>query len=484
MALSSDVRRLYNKWVANTGWPKRLDSLEISGVRGWRGQKIDFKFPIVAVVGENGAGKSTILQCAATVYQPPENATPPERGYYPTDFLPDTMWDTLKGAGIGYTVRQGNEFRTDGMKKLQRWRGYSKRPRRHVHYIDLSRVQPISERVGYLRLANPQLTQASVSEWDSKRVASLSHIMGRDYQSARSSITSADPKRAVPVLKVSGIENSGFHHGAGELTMEDFLQIDFQPTSLVLIDEIETSLHPRVQRRLMRWLAERARQHDLQIIVTTHSPYILGELPPEARVYIMNTFPHKTVVTGISPEFAMSQMDDENYPECDVYVEDERSGNMLREIVVKYAPTIIQRCEITPYGAASAGYVLGGMVAQERFKRPTCVFVDGDQEAKDGCHVLPGDEAPERVVFGGLKEKNWCDLSSLLSRDFSLVADACAQAMTFDDHHEWVRLSANKLLVSGDVLWQQMCSSWAAHCLSTDDAAKIVTPISDSLSQI
>jgi hypothetical protein len=157
---------------------------------------------------------------------------------------------------------------------------------------------------------------------------------------------------------------------------------------------------------------------------------------------------------------------------------------LLREVVVKYAPMIIQRCEITPYGAASAGYVLGGMVAQDRFKRPTCVFVDGDQEAKNGCHVLPGDEAPERVVFGGLKEKNWCDLSSLLSRDFSLVADACAQAMTFDDHHEWVRLAANKLLVSGDVLWQQMCSSWAAHCLSTDEAAKVVNPISDSLSQI
>jgi predicted ATP-dependent endonuclease of OLD family len=94
-------------------------------------------------------------------------------------------------------------------------------------------------------------------------------------------------------LKTSGIENSGFHHGAGELTMEDFLQVELQSTSLVLIDEIETSLHPHVQRRLMRWLAERARQLDLQIIMTTHSPYILSELPPEARVYIMSTTPEK-----------------------------------------------------------------------------------------------------------------------------------------------------------------------------------------------
>jgi energy-coupling factor transporter ATP-binding protein EcfA2 len=274
MALSSDVRRLYNKWAANTGWPKRLDALEISGVRGWNGQKIEFKFPIVAIVGENGAGKSTILQCAASVYQPPENAAAEERGYYPTHFLPETWLDKLKGASIGYTVRQGTQSLTDGMKKLERWRGYvySKRPRRHVHYIDLSRVQPIAERVGYFRLANPQLKEASALAWDDKRVAALSHIMGRTYEGARLAVTSGDSKRGIPVLKTSGIENSGFHHGAGELTMEDFLQVELQSTSLVLIDEIETSLHPRVQRRFMRWLAERARQLDLQIIMTIIRP--------------------------------------------------------------------------------------------------------------------------------------------------------------------------------------------------------------------
>jgi hypothetical protein len=118
----------------------------------------------------------------------------------------------------------------------------------------------------------------------------------------------------------------------------------------------------------------------------------------------MSTTPEKTVVTGISPEFAMSQMDDENYPECDVYVEDDRSGDLVKEILVKFAPAIVQRCEFTPHGAASAGYVLGQMDHEKRFKRPTKVFVDGDQEQRPGCIILPGDEAPERVVFSDLKK--------------------------------------------------------------------------------
>jgi hypothetical protein len=198
----------------------------------------------------------------------------------------------------------------------------------------------------------------------------------------------------------------------------------------------------------------------------------------------MNTSGQKTVVTGISPEFAMSQMDDENYPECDIYVEDDRAADLIREILVKFAPTIVQRCQFTPYGAASAGFVLGQMNNDRRFKRPTIVFVDGDQEDRSGCIVIPGDEAPERVVFGNLKDKSWGNLATQLSRDYSSVADACNQAMTFDDHHEWIRLAASKLLVSGDLLWQQMCAEWAATSITDDVALKITQPIQDALSRI
>jgi len=77
---------------------------------------------------------------------------------------------------------------------------------------------------------------------------------------------------------------SGFHQGAGETTVAELLEADLPQYSLVLIDEIESSLHPRAQRRLLRDLAERCRERQLQIILTTHSPYILEELPAEARL--------------------------------------------------------------------------------------------------------------------------------------------------------------------------------------------------------
>ena len=70
MASSSSIRRLTAKFKTGQGWPKRLERLSIHGLRGWTGQEFVMNYPIMAVVGENGVGKSTVLQCAASVYQP------------------------------------------------------------------------------------------------------------------------------------------------------------------------------------------------------------------------------------------------------------------------------------------------------------------------------------------------------------------------------------------------------------------------------
>jgi len=84
---------------------------------------------------------------------------------------------------------------------------------------------------------------------------------------------------SVPVSGYSGNVYSGFHQGAGETVLAELLQVEIQQNSIVLIDEVESSLHPRLQRRLIRDLAELARLLELQIVVTAHSPTVLDELP-------------------------------------------------------------------------------------------------------------------------------------------------------------------------------------------------------------
>src|SRR5664279_2513265 len=115
MPISDEVRKLAAKWGTGTGWPKRLEWLEITGLRGWSGQRFNFGFPIVAVVGENGVGKSTVLQCAASIYrQPPERKA---AGRYASEFFPDTAWEQIKDAMIRYSVREGTRPIVSNVRK-------------------------------------------------------------------------------------------------------------------------------------------------------------------------------------------------------------------------------------------------------------------------------------------------------------------------------------------------------------------------------
>ncbi len=485
MSSSREMRRLKAKWDQSTGWPKRLDYLEIDGIRGWDGQRIEFNFPIVAIVGENGTGKSTILQCAAATYQPPD-AKEKLNNWFASDFFPKTIWEDSMRASIRYAVREGTKPNNGSIRKPgERWRGNPERPKRAVTYVDLRRLQPIVARTGYSKLAKDATEELSAERFDPKRLDRFSAIMGRKYQGARMALTDADKNRDVPIFtdtaKKDDCTYSGYHAGAGQMTIAEFLRLDPPKNSILLIDEIETSLHPRAQRRLIRDLAEICRENDLQIIVTTHSPYILAELPIEARIYLMRGQTGRHVMTGVSPEFAMTKMDEYPHPECEIYVEDDRASVMLREIIVAHSKSLIDRCAMIPFGQASVGRMLGQMVEQDRFPRRSAVFLDGDQADAPGCHLLPGNDAPERVVFESLQTFNWGKLRERVGRGYADVADACNRAMALSNHHEWVKSAADTLLVPGDTLWQAMCAEWAAHILQGDDAKPTINAISDLL---
>ena len=479
MALSDEIRRLDTKWKGGTGWPLRLESIEIQGVRGWSGQRIAFPFPITAIVGENGVGKSTVLQCAAAVYKAPGSA----KDRFASDFFPDTAWEKLTGVELRATLREGQTQSTVTIRKPgERWRGNPKRRIRAVEYVDLSRVQPVPARVGYQRLANPGHTEVGASPFEADRLARLSAILGRAYELAKMALTDADKKREVPVLAYHGDSYSGFHQGAGETTVAELLQADFPKHGLVLIDEVESSLHPRAQRRLIRDLATVARQLELQVVLTTHSPYVLEEVPPEARVCIIQTpAGDREIVYGVSPEFAMTKMDEVQHSECDLYVEDPAARTMLAEILIESNADLVQRCQIIPFGAASVGRSLGEMVTGGRFPRPSRVFLDGDQAPAAGCSILLGEDAPERVVFSALKHLGWQGIATRTGREYARVADACERAMSTPDHHQWTTQAASPLFLTTENLWQPMCAEWASQCLDGRDAASVAEVVEDAL---
>jgi predicted ATPase len=480
MPLSNEMRRLETKWHTGNGWPKRLEWLQIHRIRGWSDQRISFDFPIVAIVGENGSGKSTVLQSAACAYQSSD-----EDGvtWFPTEFFPETAWDNLTDVRLTFGYKQGGQHPEGSIRKpTTRWLGQPERLERKVSYIDLSRLQPVGTRVGYARIAKNKHLESSSTPFTEEQVNRLSQIMGREYDNAKMAISSIDETREIPILSKSKQLYSGFHQGSGETTVAELLRAQLPQYGLVLIDEIESSLHPRAQRRLMRDLAVAARDRECQVIISTHSPYVLEELPLQARIYILETGGKKEIVNGVSPQFAMTKMDDERHPECELYVEDERAAVLLGEILSRYAKEFFVRCSIIPYGSANLGVALGQMVQANRFKRPTRVFLDGDQGAAIGCVLLPGGDAPERVVLEHLQNERWRHVWTRIGRDIASVSDACERAMTLVDHHEWIKSAANQLMCGSDILWQAMCCEWV-ETIPVKELQYVIDSVGDALNR-
>lgn len=250
---------------AGNAWPLFLSAVRINGLRGWQDETVEFRYPVVAIAGVNGAGKSTILKAAAAAYQAPLG-TRSAVTYYADDFFPNTPWEDVRGVVITYTVRQGDATETVTVRKpTSRWRGSPDRKQRHSFFLDISRIQPANTQIGYGRTAQDVISRGTTEPFSIEQVAQLARTLGRTYEQAS---FDRNEDKQVGVLTLGGIRYSNFHQGAGEDSVLDLLALvaEAPEKSLVIIDEVEASLHPQAQRGLVTELLRMALDKHLQII--------------------------------------------------------------------------------------------------------------------------------------------------------------------------------------------------------------------------
>lgn len=460
-------------------WPQFLERVEINGLRGWSGQSIQFKYPVVAVVGENGAGKSTVLKVAATAYDPQES-------YYPSDFFLDTHWDKLQGIDLGYQIRLGDQSVSFKIRKpSKRWSFPDKRYKRKIFWFDVARTLPLDATAGYAKVARLAAGEAWTEAISDDFREKLSFILGREYSSARFATPDVNTNRPVGLLKREFGEISQFHQGAGEDTTLDLIRAlqNVPNNSLIIIDEVEASLHPRAQRRLVRFLLELARVRRAQIILSTHSPYVLEELPQEARVLLVPSKEGPNVLYGASPEFSLTRLDEMVHPEAFVYVEDRLAEVLTREIVARHTDgaTILSRIKLAPVGPANVVRVMGQLAASDKLPHRGLAILDGDQEAAAGCERLPGGDAPERVVFLALRAKNWGQLHERFGIGAGDLHTYLEDAVLNPDFHRWPSLVGDRIIKSSASVWEVMATEWCRTCLADADRDSLVAAIQAKL---
>lgn len=86
------------------------------------------------------------------------------------------------------------------------------------------------------------------------------------------------------------------------LSIENIIHLRKEKTDTlyILLDEIENTFHPDWQKRILNWIIEFVKHYNIQIniIVASHSPYIISDLPKENIIFLKNgkqekAFEHK-----------------------------------------------------------------------------------------------------------------------------------------------------------------------------------------------
>jgi len=477
-----EIQQIRDQFIARQ-WPKFLDSVSIEGLRGWNGQTVTLGFPVVGVVGENGTGKTTLLRAIACAYE----ADGGEQ-LFPSDFFVDTTWDKFTNVTLTYDVRQGDKSESFKLRKpTERWSYPDRRAKRNVFFFDISRILPLDASVGYAKIAKMKAAEISAEEISDEYRQRLNHILGRTYTNARFATTGADAKKTVGVLSRDSLTFSQFHQGAGEdATLDLVAKLQAIPNhSRLVIDEVEASLHPRAQRRLIRFLLWLSRQKRLQIVVSTHSPYVLEELPQDARVMLLPGPAGFNVVYGASAPFALSRLDESVHPELYVYVEDREGEVLCREILAADARgrELLPRIATVAVGPANVVKIMGQLGVSSRLPNRSLAIVDGDM-ASVGCIKFPGAAAPERMVFTDLRATNWNQLVARFGVGAGDLHQWLEDAMLEPDHHHWTRLVGDRILKSKSAVWETLASEWCRACLSTADRERFVAEIEGALANV
>ncbi len=167
-------------------------------------------------------------------------------------------------------------------RHLERRNAYAKRKktlRRTYRKQDYLRARTRSLR--------ERLTRDGVKLSESE-LAALSYVLERDYASG--TMLNHDlfhGHRGHTLLFHTARVNGGYSEafaGSGESAAAMLIHaIEGAPDkSLILLDEPETSLHPRAQQRILEFLADRALKKQLQIVIASHSIYLAEGLPQQA----------------------------------------------------------------------------------------------------------------------------------------------------------------------------------------------------------
>lgn len=415
-------------------YPLFFQRIHFEVFRHMRNLDLVFSSPISVISGTNKSGKTTALiaiACSHYNFQRRRQSSGNlERNTW-GDMMRFTDHDIQQEDWIyhvsyrrGLDVTNKHGYRNHISKK---WSGVAKKqgqldsPKannnqagRQVTFVDLERLQPAR----HLPPSVYQKAKASpVTDVDNRVSEYLSYILEHDYR-LDEICSSAD--NVIYKFNTNSTYSS-YNSASGEDVLTRLLRdiVDTPNNSLVLIEEIEVGLHPKIQRRLMDVLMYESHQSKKQFIVTTHSQTILSSVNPESRLFLDSS--RQKCIKNISTNAALSKMDGIAFPLLNLLVEDNLAKWVLLRVIDLLnakMPGFAHLINIIVCGCADNTFN-SYLFLRDHYRelKPKCGYacvLDGDQRGAHASNLseddilsfLPGNEAPEKILVGAFLADN------------------------------------------------------------------------------
>ena len=401
---NSQLKKLEDK-ADKLNYEKYLSKIHIIKCRAFEEQVIRFDFPVTALIGPNGGGKTTILGACALLY----DSVAPRQFFTRNKQLDEEM----RNWSISYDAIDRTKSKMDVVKRtasFSKEKGYRDALKRETLFFGVSRTLPAVERKDLSKFTNKNVVfkKNEIQVLGTEVAGHITKVLGKDV----SAYTVIKPDHYGNITLLSGKTKGGktyseFHFGAGESSIiKMILGIEnATPQSLVLIEEIENGLHPLATERLVEYLVDVADRKSVQIIFTTHSEYAIAPLPAKAVWAAIDG----SAIQGKLDIRSLRSITGEINSELVVYVEDEFAKKWISAILRTDDSIALDAIEI---------YAMGGdgtAVKANKFHnadpstsiKSICI-IDGDSRQRDNeeerVFRLPG-EAPELHVFDEIVDK-------------------------------------------------------------------------------
>ncbi|MBD1997828.1 AAA family ATPase [Leptolyngbya sp. FACHB-541] len=174
---------------------------------------------------------------------------------------------------------------------------------------------------------------------------------------------------------------AGSGESAAALLVHNILQTPEK--SLVLLDEPETSLHPRAQQRMLEFIAHQAVRKSLQVVMATHSIYLAQDLPQEAiRVLVREEDGSVTVRSDFPADEALHEIGTLP-PGKTILVEDERAKHIVVSALKLVSSHALRHFEIRVRKGGTSQIYLDIQAYANSERKDVFVIFDGDHKPKD-----------------------------------------------------------------------------------------------------